>query len=73
MRRDGLTGETARFAREWNFAFGLVAAVAALLFASGHAIAGAVVIGLGAAAFVVRRSAMRKQGRGFYGQDKLPR
>ena len=73
MRRDGLPGETARFAREWNFAFGLVAAAAALLFASGHTVAGAVAIGLGAAAIVLRRSAMRKQGRAFYGQDKGPR
>jgi hypothetical protein len=68
VRRGGLTGGTARFAREWNFAFGLVAAAAVLLFASGHAVAGAVAVGLGAVALVARWNAMRRQGRGFYGQ-----
>ena len=72
MNREGSTGGTALFRREWNVAFGLVVAVAALLFAAGHHVAGAIAIGLGVAAFVVRRSAMRKQGRGFYGQDKHP-
>lgn len=73
MSSEGSTGDTGLFRREWNAAFGLVAAVAALLFAAGHHVAGAIAIGLGAAAFVARRSAMRKQGRGFYGQDKHPR
>jgi membrane protease YdiL (CAAX protease family) len=61
------------FRREWNLAFALVAAAAALLFAAGHSVAGAIAIALGAAAFVARWSAMRKQDRGFYGQDKRPR
>jgi len=62
--------ETARFAREWNFAFLLVALVAALLVADGHAISGAIAGGLCVAAIVARWCAMRKQGRTFYGQQK---
>ena len=69
----GLPGGTALFRREWNVAFGLVAAMAALLLAAGHNIAGAIAIGLCAAAFGLRRNAMRKQDRGFYGQEKRPR
>ena len=64
--------DTARFAREWNFALALVAGAAALLFAVGHTLAGAITVGLGAAALVARWSAMRKANRGFYGQDKRP-
>ena len=61
------------FAREWNAALALVAAVAAILLATGHVIAGAGAIGFGAAAMVARWSAMRRQNRGFYGQDKSAR
>ena len=58
------------FAREWNAALALVAAVAAILLATGHVVAGAGAIGFGAAAIVARWTAMRRQNRGFYGQDK---
>jgi hypothetical protein len=68
----GRTGDTARFAREWNFALLLVLVVAGLLFATSHAAAGAIAVGLGAAALVARWNAMRKQGRGFYGQERRP-
>jgi hypothetical protein len=67
------SSEPARFAREWNLAFGLVAAGGALLLAFGHSVAGALAIGLGVAAFVARRKAMRREGRGFYGQRRHPR
>jgi hypothetical protein len=60
----------ARFAREWNFALGLVLAAAAPLWTGGHPAFGMMAVGLAAAAFLVRRSAMRRQGRGFYGQEK---
>ena len=43
-----------------------------LLFAVGHTLAGAITVGLCAAALVARWSAMRKANRGFYGQDKRP-
>jgi hypothetical protein len=72
MRRERLPGDAASFRREWNVAFGLVAAAAALLFAAGRTVAGAIAIGLGAVALVARWSAMRKANRGFYGQDKRP-
>ena len=58
------------FVREWNAALALVAAVAAILLATGHVVAGAGAIGFGAAAIVARWTAMRRQNRGFYGQDK---
>jgi hypothetical protein len=61
---------SAQFRREWNAAFLLVTIAALLLVAGGHTIAGAAAVALGAIAFVARRSAMRKQGLGFYGQDK---
>jgi hypothetical protein len=73
VRREGLTGETASFAREWNAAFGLVALAAGLLFASCHSIAGALALGRCAAAFLARRGAMRRQNRGFYGQERQSR
>ena len=69
-----MTGdETARFAREWNFAFLLVAVVAALLVAAGHVAFGAITGALCVAAFVARYAAMRKQGRRFYGQQRQSR
>jgi hypothetical protein len=68
MRRPEPTSEVAAFAREWNAAFALVVLIAALLFASGHYAAGAVALGLAAIAFLARRRAMRRLGRGFYGQ-----
>ena len=63
----------ARFVREWNCAFGLVAIVAAVLFTAGHVIAGSIASGLCVAAYLARWSAMRSQGRGFYGHEKQPR
>ena len=69
-----MTGnETARFAREWNFAFLLVAVVAALLVAAEHVAFGAITGALCVAAFVARYAAMRKQGRRFYGQQRQSR
>jgi len=65
--------ETTRFAREWNAAFLLVAAVAALLLAAGYLVAGLAVAGLCAAAVLARWGAMRRQGRGFYGRQKQAR
>jgi hypothetical protein len=70
MNQHGPAHPAAAFAREWNFAFGLVIAIGALLFVNGHHLLGAMAIGLGAAAVVLRRSAMRKQNRGFYGQER---
>ncbi len=35
-----------RFRREWNFAFGLVAAAACLLLAAGHSAAGVIALAL---------------------------
>jgi hypothetical protein len=65
-----VTGEgTARFAREWNAAFALVAVAATVLLVLGHALAGLGVATLCAVAVVLRRRAMQRQGRGFYGQD----
>ena len=58
------------FAREWNAALALVAAAAAILLATGHAVAAGGAIAFGAVAIFARWSAMRKQNRGFYGQDK---
>ena len=62
-------GDTGLFRREWTFAFGLLAAAAGLLFAAGYNIAGAVAFALCAGGYAARRRAMRKQGRGFYGQE----
>ena len=73
MRPNGPADPAGAFAREWNFAFGLIVAIAALLFVNGHHVLGSIVIGLGATAFVARRSAMRRQNRGFYGQENRPR
>jgi hypothetical protein len=64
--------DAARFACEWNFALLLVLVVAGLLFAASYAAAGAIAVGLGAAALAARWCAMRKQGRGFYGQERRP-
>jgi hypothetical protein len=69
----GDTRERARFAREWNFAFLLVAAIAALLLAAGHAVGGLFAGGLCVAAILARWNAMRRQNRGFYGQPKQAR
>jgi branched-subunit amino acid transport protein len=65
--------DTAKFAREWNFAFLLVALVAALLVADGRAVLGVIAGGLCVVAIVARWCAMRKQGRRFYGQQKQAR
>ena len=46
VRREELPGDTASFRREWNLAFALVAVAAALLFAAGHTVAGAIAIAL---------------------------
>lgn len=64
---------TARFAREWNLAFLLVALVAVVLVAGGHAVLGAITGGVCMIAIVARWRAMRKQGRRFYGQQKQAR
>jgi len=66
----GDAGEEARFVREWNFAFLLVAVAAALLLAAGYAMAGLLAGGLCIAAVLARWSAMRRQNRGFYGRPK---
>ena len=69
-----MTGsDTARFTREWNVAFGLVTALAALLLAAGYVLPGVVAAGLCGAAVLARWRAMHRQGRGFYGQDKQAR
>jgi hypothetical protein len=65
-------GGVASFRREWNFAFGLLAAAAGLLFAAGYDIAGAIAFALCAGGYAARRRATRKQGVGFYEQDKRP-
>jgi len=65
--------ETARFAREWNAAFLLIAVVAALLFAAGYVAAAVIAAALCVAAFVAQYSAMRQQNRGFYRQAKRTR
>jgi hypothetical protein len=67
VRRPGATGDVAQFAREWNAALALVVAGAALLFASGYHLLGALTVGYGATAVAARWRAMRRQGRGFYG------
>jgi hypothetical protein len=67
-----VSSDNARFAREWNVAFLLVAAVGGLLLAVGRTAAGAIAFALCAAAVLARRSAMRRQRRGFYGQEKGP-
>lgn len=72
MRGRGPPGGSAAFRREWNFAFGLVAAAACLLLASGHSAASVIAFALCAAAYAARRRAMRKQGRGFYGENTRP-
>lgn len=66
-------GGTAQFAREWTFAFLLVVAGAALLLAAGHTGLGVAVAALCVAGYAARRSAMRKQGRGFFGHERQPR
>jgi hypothetical protein len=66
-------GDVAQFAREWNAALGLVLAGAALLFSAGHYVAGVIAIGLSVTAFLARRSAMRREGRGFYGEESSSR
>jgi hypothetical protein len=58
------------FAREWNAALALVVLAAGILLATGHTMAAAGAIAFGAAAIFARWSAMRKQNRSFYGQDK---
>jgi hypothetical protein len=65
----GHPGAAASFRREWNFAFGLLAAAAGLLFAAGYNIAGAIAFALCAGGYAARRRAMRKKNRGFYGQE----
>jgi hypothetical protein len=67
VRRPAQADDVAQFAREWNAALALVLAGAALLFAAGHYLLGAISVGLSLTAFVARRNAMRRQGRGFYG------
>jgi hypothetical protein len=61
------------FAREWNAALALVLVVAAILFASGHALAAAGAVAFAALGVIARWMAMRRQNRGFYGQDKSAR
>jgi hypothetical protein len=61
------------FAREWNAALAVVVFVAGGLLATGHIIAAVGAIAFGAVAIFARWSAMRKQGRSFYGQDKSAR
>lgn len=68
-----MSDETARFAREWNSAFLLVALVAALLVAVGYVVLAAIAGGLCVVAIVARWCAMRKQGCRFYGQEKQAR
>jgi hypothetical protein len=70
VRRLGARGDVAQFAREWNAALALVLAGAALLFASGSYLVGALAIAFGAAAAAARWRAMRRQGRGFYGREE---
>ena len=65
--------DTARFAREWNAAFVLVAAASGLLLAAGRITMGLVVAGVCGVAVLARLRAMRRQGRGFYGQEKQAR
>lgn len=61
------------FAREWNAALALVLVAAAILLASGHALAAAGAVAFAALAVIARWTAMRRQNRGFYGQDKSAR
>jgi hypothetical protein len=61
------------FAREWNAALVLVWLAAGILLATDHMLAGAGAIALSALAFVARWTAMRRQNRGFYGQDNSAR
>lgn len=61
------------FAREWNAALALVLAAAAVLLATGHALAAAGTIAFAALAVIARWTAMRRQNRSFYGQDKSAR
>ena len=58
------------FAREWNAALALVLVVAAILFASGQTLAAAGAVAFAALGVIARWTAMRRQNRGFYGQDK---
>jgi hypothetical protein len=69
-RRGGEAGDVAWFAREWNAALALVLAGAALLLAAGDYLFAALAVGLGAVAVAARWRAMRRQGRGFYGEEK---
>ena len=73
MRRDGLTGDTPRFAREWIFAFALVAGVALVLLGAGQRLAGALTAALCATAVLARWRATRRQGRSFFGRDVTSR
>lgn len=65
--------DTARFAREWKAAFVLMAVGSGLLLAAGRTAMGLVVAGVCGAAVLARLRAMRRQGRGFYGQEKQSR
>jgi hypothetical protein len=58
------------FAREWNAALALVLLAAAILFARGYELAAAGAFASAALAVLARWSAIRRQNRGFYGQDK---
>jgi hypothetical protein len=58
------------FAREWNTALALVLLAAAILVAGGYDLAAAGAIAFAALAMIARWSSMRRQARGFYGQDK---
>ena len=69
MRRVRLTGDTGRFAREWIFAFALVAAVALVLLATGQRLAGALAAALCATAVLARWRATRRQGHSFFGRE----
>ena len=70
MRRAGLTGDATKLAREWIFAFALLAGVALVLLGAGHRLAGAVAAALCATAVLARWRATRREGRSFFGRDK---
>ena len=61
------------FAREWNAALALVLAAAAILLATGYALAAVGAAVFAVMAVIARWTAMRRQNRGFYGQDKSTR
>ena len=73
MKRDGLTSDTTRFAREWIFAFALVAGVALVLLGAGQRLAGALAAALCATAAFARWRATRREGRSFFGRDDTSR